>query len=256
MNNRRRLPNESHSNHERWVISYADFMTLLLAFFIVMFATANADKAKAKLFSEVVKAAFSQGSDSALQAAAKASVLNSNQKYDANAFLNALAELSAYQNLLKRALKGEINRGEVDVHMEKRGLVISFRQAALFDSGEAIVKPSGIPTMSKVTAVILKLPNQIRLEGHTDNIPIHNDLFKNNWELSSARSIAILNLLADRFGVPSDRLSVSGYADVAPIATNATEDGRSRNRRVDLVVLSSLAGWSEPGKGGASSLSR
>ena len=256
MNNRRSLRKESHSNHERWVISYADFMTLLLAFFIVMFATANADKAKAKLFSEAVKAAFSQGSDSAVQAAAKASVLNSNQKYDASAFLNALAELSAYQSLLKRTLKGEIDRGEVDVHMEKRGLVISFRQAALFDSGAAVVKPSGIPTMSKVTAVILKLPNQIRLEGHTDNIPIHNDLFKNNWELSSARSIAILNLLVDRFGVPTDRHSVSGYADVAPIATNATEDGRSRNRRVDLVVLSSLASWSEPGKGGASRPSR
>lgn len=251
MSNRRSVPKESHPNHERWVISYADFMTLLLAFFIVMFATANADKAKAKLFSEAVKVAFSQGSDSALQAAAKASVLNSSQKYDASAFLSALAELSSYQELLKRTLKGEIDKGEVDVHMEKRGLVISFRQAALFDSGEAVVKPSGLPTMSKVSAVILKLPNQIRLEGHTDNIPIHNDAFKNNWELSSARSIAILNLLVARFGMPTDRLSVSGYADVAPIATNATEDGRSRNRRVDLVVLSSLAGWSEPGKGGA-----
>jgi chemotaxis protein MotB len=248
MSNRRSLPKNSPSNHERWVISYADFMTLLLAFFIVMFATANADKAKAKLFSEAVKVAFSQGSDSALEAAAKASVLNSSQKYDASAFLEALAELSAYQNSLKQTLKGEIDRDEVDVHMEKRGLVISFRQAALFDSGEAVVKPSGIPTMSKVTAVILRLPNQIRLEGHTDNIPIHNDLFKNNWELSSARSIAILNLLVDRFSVPTNRLSVSGYADVAP---NTTEDGRSRNRRVDLVVLSSLAGWSEPGKNAA-----
>jgi chemotaxis protein MotB len=248
MSNRRRQSKESHPNHERWVISYADFMTLLLAFFIVMFATANADKAKAKLFSESVKAAFSQGSDSALQAAAKAAVLNKNQKFDASAFVAALAELSTYQNLLKQSLKGEIQRGEVDVHMEKRGLIISFRQAALFDSGQAIVKPSGLPTMSKVAAVISKLPNQIRLEGHTDNIPIHNENFKNNWELSSARSIAILNLLAEKFGLSTNRLSVSGYADVAPIATNATEDGRSRNRRVDLVVLSSIAGWSEPGK--------
>lgn len=248
MGTRRKHQKEAPPNHERWVISYADFMTLLLAFFIVMFATANADKAKAKLFSEAVKVAFSQGSDSALQAAAKASVLTNNQAYDANAFLQAMAELSKYQNLLKQSLNGEINRGEVDVHMEKRGLVISFKQAALFDSGQAIVKPSGLPTMNKVADVILKLPNQIRLEGHTDNIPIHNEFFKNNWELSSARSIAILNLLVDKFSVQADRLSVSGYADVAPVATNATEDGRSKNRRVDLVVLSSLAGWSEPGR--------
>ena len=248
MSHRRKQSNESHPNHERWVISYADFMTLLLAFFIVMFATANADKAKAKLFSEAVKVAFSQGSDSAVQAAAKASVLNSDQKYDANAFFQAMAELSKYQNALKQSLNGEISRGEVDVHMEKRGLVISFKQAALFDSGQAIVKPSGLPTMSKVADVISKLPNQIRLEGHTDNIPIHNEFFKNNWELSSARSIAILNMLVDNFGLQTNRLSVSGYADVAPVATNATEDGRSRNRRVDLVVLSSLAGWSEPGR--------
>lgn len=253
MSIRRRQTKEAHPNHERWVISYADFMTLLLAFFIVMFATANADKAKAKLFSEAVKVAFSQGSDSALHAAAKASVLNSDQKFDANAFFQAMAELNKSQNALKRSLNDEISRGEVDVHMEKRGLVISFRQAALFDSGQAIVKPSGVPTMSKVAEVISKLPNQIRLEGHTDNIPIHNDVFKNNWELSSARSIAILNLLVDNFGLQTNRLSVSGYADVAPVATNATEDGRSRNRRVDLVVLSSLAGWSEPGRGAGAS---
>ena len=248
MSNRRRQAKESHPNHERWVISYADFMTLLLAFFIVMFATANADKAKAKLFSEAVKAAFSQGSDAALQAAAKASVLNNNQNYDANAFFQAMAELNKYQNVLKHSLNGEISRGEVDVHMEKRGLVISFKQAALFDSGQAVLKPSGLPTMSKVATVVSKLPNQIRLEGHTDNIPIHNEFFKNNWELSSARSIAILNLLVDKFGLQTSRLSVSGYADVAPVATNATEDGRSRNRRVDMVVLSSLASWSEPGR--------
>ena len=253
MSNRRRHTKESHPNHERWVISYADFMTLLLAFFIVMFATANADKAKAKLFSEAVKAAFSQGSDSALQAAAKASVLNSNHKFDADAFVQAMAELSKYQNRLKQSLNGEISRGEVDVHMEKRGLVISFKQAALFDSGQAVVKPSGLPTLSKVSEVISRLPNQIRLEGHTDNVPIHNEFFKNNWELSSARSIAILNMLVDQFGLQTNRLSVSGYADVAPVATNDTEDGRSKNRRVDLVVLSSIAGWSEPGGQGAAS---
>jgi chemotaxis protein MotB len=161
---------------------------------------------------------------------------------------SAVAELSPYQALLKKSLKEEIEQGEVEIHMEKRGLVISFKQAALFDSGRAIITPLGIPTMQKVGAVISKIPNQVRLEGHTDNIPIHNDLFRNNWELSSARSIAILSLLSDKFSVAAKRLSVSGYADVAPIASNDTEVGRSKNRRVDVVVVSSAASWSEPGK--------
>ncbi len=244
MKRRRNQTSEARPNHERWVISYADFMTLLLAFFIVMFATANADKGKAKVVSEAVKAAFSQGSDSAVREAVREAA----QKFDPNAARSAVAELSGYQTLLKQSLKREIDQKEVEVHMEKRGLVISFKQAALFDSGQAIVKLTGIPTMQKVAAVISKLPNQIRLEGHTDNIPIHNDLFKNNWELSSARSIAILNQLSDKFGVDAKRLSVSGYADVAPIASNDTEEGRMKNRRVDVVVVSSAASWSEPGK--------
>jgi chemotaxis protein MotB len=103
--------------------------------------------------------------------------------------------------------------------------------------------------MGKVAEVIGKLPNQVRLEGHTDNIPIYNGNFKDNWELSSARSIAILHLLTDKFGLKANRLSVSGYGDIAPVASNATEEGRSKNRRVDVVVLSSLASWSEPDKG-------
>ncbi len=245
----RRKTAESHPNHERWVISYADFVTLLLAFFIVMFATANADKGKQRVVSEAVKAAFSQGSPSALQSAVKEVTSKNTQQYYSNAALTAISELSEYAKLLKRALKGEIDRGEVDVQMQKRGLVISFRQAALFDSGQATVKSSGVPTLQKVANVIAKLPNQIRLEGHTDNIPIYNDDFKDNWELSSARSIAILRLLSDKFGVQTNRLSVSGYADTAPVASNGTEEGRTKNRRVDVVVLSSLAAWSEPGKG-------
>ena len=102
--------------------------------------------------------------------------------------------------------------------------------------------------MGKVADAILKLPNQIRLEGHTDNVPIHNEQFKNNWELSSARSIAVLQFLTDKFSVPVKRLAVSGYADVEPVASNDTEVGRARNRRVDVVILSSLASKLEPDK--------
>ena len=241
---RRKPHSGGQTNHERWVISYADFVTLLLAFFVVMFATAKADSRRIRAVSESVKSAFSQGNTADLQAA----IADVRRDAKQGPVLSSKPELGKSQDVLKAILSDEIKKGEVEVHMESRGLVISFKQGAVFDSGGDSIKPSAMETMAKVANVVRQLPNQIRLEGHTDNIPIHNEQFRNNWELSSARSIAILQLLNGSFGIKVDRLSVSGYADTAPIASNLTEDGRTRNRRADVVVLSSQAARSEPSK--------
>ncbi len=239
MANPRRHRSHGGSNHERWVISYADFVTLLFAFFVVLFATSNADKAKAKAMSESVKAAFSEKTyaDVVSQAskAGKAKVQQPPKE-----------DLSATEALLRQQLKDEIHKGEIELRRESRGLVISFKQAGIFDSGEATVKGTALPSMAKLATVMEQIPNQVRLEGHTDNQPIYNDHFKNNWELSSARSIAFLQIITDKFHMPLRRLAVSGYADVVPIADNTTEVGRARNRRVDVVILSSVAAGSEP----------
>lgn len=231
-----------HVNHERWVISYADFVTLLFAFFVVMFATANADKGKARAVAEAVKAALDPKANPHAREIIREALKNK-IKVDPKA---PVQELKASLDLLQDKLHDEIQRGEVELTMEPRGLTISFKQAALFDSGEADIKPSASAALEKVADAILKLPNQIRLEGHTDNVPINNEHFRNNWELSSARSIAVLQFLTNRFQVPVKRLAVSGYADVAPVASNDDEAGRSRNRRVDVVILSSLASNWEP----------
>lgn len=244
---RSRRVSHGHVNHERWVISYADFVTLLFAFFVVMYATANADKGKARAVAEAVKAAFDPKDNPHAKQIIK-ELLDKNTKITPETAKQTVAELTPSLNLLQHNLKNEIQRGEIELHMEPRGLTISFKQAALFDSGEADIKSSAMSAMSKVADVILKIPNQIRLEGHTDNLPIHNDQFKNNWELSSARSIAVLEILTDKFQVPVQRLAVSGYADVAPIASNDTESGRARNRRVDVIILSTLASKWEPEK--------
>ncbi len=143
-------------------------------------------------------------------------------------------------------MQEEIRKGEIELRRESRGLVISFKQAGIFDSGEATVKPTALPAMAKLATAMEQIPNQVRLEGHTDNQPIFNDHFKNNWELSSARSIAFLQIITGKFHMPMDRLAVSGYADVVPIADNATDAGRARNRRVDVVILSSSAAGLEP----------
>jgi chemotaxis protein MotB len=235
----------SGSHHERWVLSYADFLTLLLAFFVVLFASANADRAKTRAVSEAIKAALSQGKHADLQAALQ--VIKDEQHPVASG--SSLLDLVRSEKLLKQALKDEIQRSEVDIHMEPRGLIVSLKQGALFDSGDDGIKSSALPIIRKVANVLTQLSNQLRLEGHTDNVPIHNDRFRSNWELSSARSIAILHLLNQEYAIPMTRMAVSGYADVAPVASNTTDEGRMMNRRVDVVILSELAAHSEPVKG-------
>jgi chemotaxis protein MotB len=265
MRRKKKVSGQHHPNHERWIVSYADFVTLLFAFFVVMFATANADKGKARAVGESVRAALEEGRITRVGDAIRQALSHepahkpdtrqmpargiaedhdgpSVEEQSAKAYL----ELRPLMEELKKQLHAEVQKGDVEVHMEPRGLAISFRQAALFASGEDRLKPSAFEAIGKVGAAIRELPNHVRLEGNTDNIPIHNDRFHSNWELSAARSIALLNLLVDRFQVPSERLGVAGYADVAPVASNATEEGRARNRRVDVVILSERAGRAEP----------
>lgn len=259
----RKRHQQHHVNHERWMVSYADFVTLLFAFFVVMFATARSDRKKVEKVSESVRDAFEQGQIANVGSAIRHALSTSKNKnakppetlsdsrlsnvpgIDASGKLNP--ELASSVRLLEKELHQEIQNGDVALRMEPRGLAISFRQAAVFDSGEAVVKESAYEPIRKVAHAISLIPNLVRLEGNTDNIPIHNQRFNSNWELSSARSIAILNLLVDRDAVPKTRLGVAGYADVAPIASNDTEEGRAKNRRVDIMILSEVAGRSEPG---------
>ncbi len=132
--------------------------------------------------------------------------------------------------------------------MENRGLVVSFRQAAVFPSGEDVVSAEAYSSLEKVAAAIGKIPNPVRLEGHTDSRPISTTRFRSNWELSAARSIALMEILSTHYGVPRERLSIAGYADTAPVATNDTEEGRALNRRADIVILNEQGIVAEPPK--------
>ena len=243
----------AHANHERWLVSYADFMTLLFAFFVVMFATAHSDKAKTKEVSEAVREAFQHGQLSS----ALSNVLHGKpeihklgntpqKKSPENMPPPAPADLAKSLDTLQRELSEDLNSGKVQIRLEGRGLVISMREAAFFASGDNIVAPASFSILAKIAAVVQSLPNQVRLEGHTDSIPIHNSRFRNNWELSAARSIAMLELLGERFQVPPARMAVAGYAENAPADTNDTEEGRAHNRRVDLILVSAGAQSSEP----------
>lgn len=248
----------SHPNHERWLVSYADFITLMFAFFVVMFATSQTDKAKAKQVSDAVTQALEHGGVSAMVHEILGGTVD--ERGQGNAMMRGpggtekvkqpepgpaplpeVAELLPSMNYLSGELEKEIKAGKIEMRLEPRGLVVSLKQAAFFPSAGDAIDPATYPSLQKVAAVLRELPNPVRLEGHTDSVPIHTARFRNNWELSAARSIAMLNLLTVHFQLSAERFSVAGYADTAPVASNDTEEGRARNRRVDIVVLNQFA---------------
>ena len=256
-----RRKRKSHENQERWLVSYADFIALLFAFFVVMFAASQADKGKAQQVSESVKKALEGDKMSAMIAAILGGTVGDTGK--GNAMLRGpggvykapeerkeqpLAELVPSLKVLSEELKREIESGQIQISMQPRGLVVSFNQAALFPSGEDVISPAAYDGLEKVAAAINKIPNPVRLEGHTDSVPIRTPRFRSNWELSAARSIALLELLSTRFGVLRQRMSIAGYADSAPVASNETDEGRARNRRADIVILNEQGVIGEPMK--------
>lgn len=244
-------------------MSYADFITLLFAFFVVMFATGQTDKAKAKQVSEAVKDALEHGGVPAMVKEILGGTVD--EKGKGNAQMKGpggaqkaakepkelkepaiKAELLPSLQFLTAELKADIASGKLQISMQPRGLVVSLREAAFFPSGADVMGPATFPSMEKIAGVINKLPNSVRLEGHTDAQPIHTARFRSNWELSAARGIAVLEVLSGRFAVARQRLAIAGYADTLPVDTNATEDGRAHNRRVDIVIMAKQGVTTEP----------
>jgi chemotaxis protein MotB len=157
-------------------------------------------------------------------------------------------ELLPSLQFLNEQLKREIEAGRLDVKLERRGLVISLKEAAFFPPGADTIQPGALPTLETIAAELNRTPNPIRLEGHTDSIPINTERFRSNWHLSSSRAVSMLQLFSERFGIPAERMGVAGFADTAPVAANDTADGRAKNRRVDIVVLNEEAVIAEPAR--------
>ncbi|PWU03987.1 MAG: flagellar basal body stator protein MotB [Terriglobia bacterium] len=255
----RKKAHAEHENHERWLVSYADFITLLFAFFVVMFATSQTDKAKAQQVSESVQKALENGGIKAVVHEILGGTVDDKgkgnaqmrgpggaQKQDKESKDSKIAELMPSMHYLTKELEAEIKQGKIQVSLQPRGLVVSLQEAAFFPSGADSIAADTYPTMQKIADLVTKLPNPIRLEGHTDSIPIHTARFRSNWDLSAARAIAMLDLLSGQFELPRGRFSIAGYADTAPVDTNETPEGRARNRRVDIVFLNQQALIGEP----------
>jgi len=236
-------------NHERWLVSYADFITLLFSFFVVLYAFAKADQKRQTEVTAAIDTAFKalgvfgDTSHTAAKAskpagmeqpAAPVSVVSPEQVMSVGRVKD---DLNRIRRDLEHRLAPQLAQHSVAIEMGRDGLVISLREAGFFASGSATPQPETLPTLRQIAASLGNSPYDMRVEGHTDNVPMHNTEFDSNWELSSARATHIARLLLDLKTLPPDRLSAAGYAEFHPVASNATEEGRAKNRRVDLVIL-------------------
>jgi chemotaxis protein MotB len=210
------------SGAHRWMISYADLVTLLLACFVVMYAMAPGGRATAKSPDRINETTTPAPEVTAPKVTAPEITP---------------ADMALPFDRLKHDLAPQIAQGEVQVVMEERGIVISLREKTFFPSGKDAIYLEALDSISKVADVIRPLPNPVLLEGHTDSVPVHNAHFRSNWELSAARSIALLNVMAESDGLSASRFAIAGYADNDPVAGNESEPGRAQNRRVDVVIL-------------------
>jgi len=233
-------------SHDRWLVSYADFITLLFAFFVVLYSAAQVDKRKIGKLAAGIQTAFEQLGP--FPATGPPRMLPTPSPVSFNNPPPGLVPQSPEQNRdlmflrkeLEQALAPEILRGEVALRDAPDGLVVSLREAGFFDSGSAGIKVESEPAFSRMATLLEERQCKLRIEGHTDNVPIHNSQYSSNWELSTARSTEMIRLLITKYRFAPGRLTAAGYAEYHPIASNDTEAGRALNRRVDVVILGQL----------------
>ncbi|HEY1271066.1 MAG TPA: flagellar motor protein MotB [Terriglobales bacterium] len=255
----RRNRRAGHANHERWLVSYADFITLLFAFFVVLYASSQVDKRKVGKLALAIQVAFQDlgvfpASNMSIPMDSKDPVpFNSVQAIENTERTAALGrivpppkgilsasetgDLSGLRQELEQALALEIQKDEVALRTEPDGLVISLREIGFFDSGSPQIRQNSASAFGRIASLLSGRNYRIRIEGHTDNVPIHNTRFSDNWELSTARAAEVVRLLIVQYGFAPGRLSAAGYAEYHPIASNSSLETRAQNRRVDIVIL-------------------
>jgi len=263
MTRHRKRP-RGHANHERWLVSYADFITLLFAFFVVLYASSQVDKRKVGKLSLAIQVAFQELG--VFPASTTQIPLDNNdpmpfstvqaiENVKRNAGLGRIAsppedslaaaseetDLATLQSELREALHHEIALHEVALHRETDGLVISLQEFGFFDSGSATIKPESVAALDRIASILAIRTYKLRIEGHTDNVPIHTAQMPSNWELSTARATELVRTLILRHRFPPERLAAAGYAQYHPVANNLTAQGRAQNRRVDIVILGAQA---------------
>lgn len=243
----RRKRREEHDNHERWLVSYADFITLLFAFFVVMYALSTVNEGKYRILSDSMSSAFRNVPVNSASPLPPAVTLPMQVIHKPAAAAKAQEAVKQKQrekmsNVAKDILEVMaplIEQGKVRVIETSRGVTIEINDSILFSPGQAMLQPALVNAMGAVADVLAPTDFPITIEGHTDNAPIKTAQFPSNWELSAVRATTVLRLFADS-GVAAERLTAIGFADTRPVEPNLLADGRARNRRVTILIDSAV----------------
>jgi chemotaxis protein MotB len=221
-----------HENLERWLLTYADLITLLLVFFIVLYSMSSVNQKKFEGLSQSLAIIFGNVGRSGVLEGGR-SVIPGNMHFKEK--LN----MQNTEERVKRLIAQMGLQGKVTTSYQERGLVISIKDTVLFLSGSADLMDNAQQIIARVGQILAKMPNSIRVEGHTDNDYIHNERFFSNWELSTSRATNVLQYLIARTGIEPGRLSAAGYGEYRPKVPNTSDENKALNRRVDIVLLSS-----------------
>jgi chemotaxis protein MotB len=241
---------EEHENHERWLVSYADFITLLFAFFVVMYAISTLNEGKYRVLSDALVMAFrhdrvvtpettgmapiNRTTATPLPQPLRPKVVDPLRKEQERKLLDLASKI-------KEALAPLVKTGQVRLTQLPKGIAVEISASVLFAPGQATLQPDSISALEAVAQVLSTTPDPVQVEGHTDNLPIASAQFPSNWELASARASSVVRLFVTS-GVNPARLTATGYADNRPVESNDTPEGRARNRRVTLLIIAAPPG--------------
>lgn len=244
----RKKHEDEPDNHERWLVSYADFMTLLFAFFVVMYAISSVNESKYRVLSDALGNAFGQPriAPPALprtqitpQLPLRPLQLHGPKGRSNDALRREKERMTAMARSLLDALAPLVRQGKVRVTQSSRGISIEINASVLFASGDAKLAGESSQALKAVATVLTDDDHAIQVEGHTDTTPIATAQFPSNWELSAVRASSVVRLFVDH-GIAGERLTAVGFGDTRPVGPNDSADGRQRNRRVEVMILSGL----------------
>lgn len=249
---RKKQPEPEKENSERWLLTYSDLITLLMVFFVVMFAISNVNAQKMQAVANSLSQVLTGKSPEILDTMGPSVIQGqSGVKVQGDTNAQGQGELESVRQQVAKYIKEQevLTKGlseNIVILQQERGLVISLKDTLLFASGSAVLTPQARDIIYAVGKTLTAIPNYVRVEGHTDNLPIHTAQFPSNWELSVLRATNVSHVLIEQSGVDPERVSASGYGEYRPLVSNDTAHNRSINRRVDIVILKQKYDYFEP----------